>query len=103
LKTISNKNKINMAEIKIKPLGTRVLVESSISEDKTASGIIIPDSAKEKQQNGVVLAVGGGSKENPMEVKVGDKVLYGKFTGTEVQYEGKDYLILEQSDILAIV
>ncbi len=92
-----------MAEVKIKPLGTRVLVESSVSEEKTASGIIIPDSAKEKQQSGVVLAVGNGSTDNPMEVNVGDKVLYGKFTGTEVQYEGKDYLILDQSDILAVV
>ena len=92
-----------MAEVKIKPLGTRVLVEPSISEEKTASGIIIPDSAREKQQSGVVLSVGGGTKDNPMEVKVGDKVLYGKFTGTEVQYEGNDYLIIDQSDILAVV
>lgn len=92
-----------MAEVKIKPLGTRVLVEPSISEEKTASGIIIPDSAKEKQQSGVVLAVGGGSKDDPMEVKVGDKVLYGKFSGTEVQYEGNDYLIIDQSDILAVI
>jgi len=92
-----------MADMKIKPLGTRVLLEPSITEEKTVSGIIIPDSAREKQQSGTVLATGAGSKENPMEVKVGDKVLYGKFTGTEVQYEGKDFLILDQSDILAIV
>ena len=92
-----------MADMKIKPLGTRVLLEPSITEEKTVSGIIIPDSAREKQQSGTVLATGSGSKENPMEVKVGDKVLYGKFTGTEVQYEGKDFLILDQSDILAIV
>ena len=92
-----------MAEVKIKPLGTRVLVEPSISEEKTAAGIIIPDSAREKQQSGTVIAVGSGSKENPMEVKVGDKVLYGKFTGTGLQYEGNDYLILDQSDILAVV
>ena len=92
-----------MAEVKIKPLGTRVLVEPSISEEKTTSGIIIPDSARGKQQSGVVLAVGGGSKDDPMEVKVGDKVLYGKFTGTELQYEGNDYLIIDQADILAVV
>lgn len=92
-----------MADVKIKPLGTRVLVKPSIEEGKTTGGIIIPDSAKEKQQSGVVLAVGGGSKDNPMEVKVGDKVLFGKFTGTEIQYESNDYLIIDQSDILAVV
>ncbi|MCF6242329.1 MAG: co-chaperone GroES [Bacteroidales bacterium] len=92
-----------MAEVNIKPLGNRVLIEPSVSEEKTASGIIIPDTAKEKQQSGIVLAVGSGSKDNPMEVKVGDKVIYGKFSGTEIEHNGKEYLILEQADILAIV
>ena len=104
VKTKNNSlNRIEMAEVKIKPIGSRVLVEPTVTEDKTASGIIIPDSAKEKQQSGFVLAVGKGSDDNPMEVKVGDKVIYGKFSGTEIQHEGNDYLILEQSDILAVI
>lgn len=92
-----------MAEVNIKPLGNRVLIEPSVSEERTASGIIIPDTAKEKQQSGIVLAVGKGSKDTPMELKVGDKVIYGKFAGTEIEQDGKEYLILEQNDILAIV
>ena len=92
-----------MAEVNIKPLGIRVLVEPTVTEERTPSGIIIPDTAKEKPQSGVVIAVGSGSKDNPMEVKVGDKVIYGKFSGTEIEHNGKEYLILEQSDILAIV
>jgi len=87
----------------MKPLGTRVLIEPLKAEERTVGGIIIPDSAKEKPQSGKVLAVGPGSKDEPMEVKVGDVVLYGKYSGTEISYEKKDYLIMSQSDILAIV
>jgi chaperonin GroES len=87
----------------IKPLADRVLVEPAAAETKTSSGIIIPDSAKEKPQKGTVVAVGSGTKENPMTVKVGDNVLYGKYSGTEIQHDGKDYLIMKESDIFAIV
>jgi chaperonin GroES len=87
----------------IKPLADRVLVEPAAAETKTSSGIIIPDSAKEKPQKGTVVAVGSGTKENPMTVKVGDNVLYGKYSGTELQHDGKDYLIMKESDIFAIV
>ena len=87
----------------IKPLADRVLVEPAAAETKTSSGIIIPDSAKEKPQKGTVVAVGSGTKENPMTVKVGDNVLYGKYSGTELQHDGVDYLIMKESDILAIV
>jgi chaperonin GroES len=87
----------------IKPLADRVLVEPAAAETKTSSGIIIPDSAKEKPQKGTVIAVGSGTKENPITVAVGDNVLYGKYAGTELQHDGKDYLIMKESDILAIV
>jgi len=87
----------------MKPLGTRVLIEPLKAEERTQGGIIIPDSAKEKPQSGKVIAVGQGSKDEPMEVKVGDVVLYGKYAGTEISYESKDYLIMSQSDILAVV
>tara|TARA_B100000886_G_C20028220_1_gene328768 strand:- start:11 stop:328 length:318 start_codon:yes stop_codon:yes gene_type:complete len=93
----------NMSKLKIKPLADRVLVEPLEAETKTASGIIIPDTAKEKPQKGNVVAVGAGTKENPVSVKVGETVLYGKYSGTELKYEGKDYLIMKESDILAIV
>ena len=89
--------------LNIKPLADRVLIEPSQAETKTASGIIIPDNAKEKPQKGTVIAVGKGTKEEPMTVKVGDAVLYGKYAGTELKLEGKDYLIMRESDILAIV
>ena len=92
-----------MGVITMKPLGTRVLIEPLKAEEKTQGGIIIPDSAKEKPQSGKVIAVGPGSKDEPMEVKVGDVVLYGKYSGTEVSVDNKDYLIMSQSDILAIV
>lgn len=92
-----------MAEVNIKPLGTRVLVEVEEAEQKTASGIIIPDSAKEKPQKGKVVAVGKGTKDEEMEIRVGDTVLYGKYSGTEINLEGNDYLIMKQSDILAII
>ena len=87
----------------IKPLADRVLIEPKEAETKTASGIFIPDTAKEKPQQGTVLAVGPGKKDEPMEVKVGDVVLYGKYAGTEVAVEEKKYLIVKQSDILAIL
>jgi len=87
----------------IKPLADRILVQPLEAETKTASGIIIPDSAKEKPQKGNVVAVGPGTKENPVTVKVGDTVLYGKYSGTELKLENIDYLIMRESDILAIV
>jgi chaperonin GroES len=92
-----------MAEVKIKPLADRVLVEPMAAEQKTASGIIIPDTAKEKPQRGKVKAVGKGIKDEPMELKVGDEVLYGKYAGTEITIEGKDYLMMRQSDVLAVI
>ncbi len=87
----------------IKPLADRVVVEPKEAETKTASGLYIPDTAKEKPQQGTVIAVGPGTKDVEMEVKVGDVVLYGKYAGTEVTFEDKKYLIMKQSDILAII
>lgn len=89
--------------IKVTPIADRVLVEPDAAETKTASGIIIPDTAKEKPQSGKILAVGAGKKDEPMTVKVGDKILYGKYSGTEVIIEGKELLIMRESDIYAIV
>lgn len=87
----------------IKPLADRVVVEPKEAETKTASGLYIPDTAKEKPQQGTVVAVGPGTKDVEIEVKVGDVVLYGKYAGTEVTFEDKKYLIMKQSDILAII
>jgi len=92
-----------MSKVKIKPLADRVLVEPAEAEEKTASGIIIPDTAKEKPQKGLVVAAGNGKKDEPMTVKVGDSVLYGKYSGTEINVDGKDYLMMRESDILAII
>jgi chaperonin GroES len=92
-----------MADIKIQPLADRVLVEPAQAEAKTSGGIIIPDTAKEKPQRGTVVAVGSGTKDQPMTVKAGDQVLYGKYAGTELSYEGKDFLIMRETDILAII
>ncbi|GEM51004.1 co-chaperone GroES [Empedobacter brevis] len=92
-----------MSQLNIKPLADRVVIEPAPAETKTASGIIIPDSAKEKPQEGIVVAVGNGKKDEPMTVAVGDKVLYGKYSGTELKLEGKDYLIMREADILAII
>ncbi len=92
-----------MATVNVKPLGDRVLVEPQEAEVKTASGIIIPDSAQEKPQKGKVLAVGAGTKDVEMELKVGDVVLYGKYAGTEIKLEDKSFLIMRQSDILAVI
>jgi chaperonin GroES len=89
--------------LKIKPLADRVLIEPAAAETKTASGIIIPDNAKEKPQKGTVVAAGKGTKDDPITVKVGDTVLYGKYAGTELKLDGKDYLIMRESDIFAII
>ena len=89
-----------MAKVSIKPLADRVLVEPAPAEEKTAGGIIIPDTAKEKPQKGTIVAVGPGKKKDePMTVKVGDNVLYGKYAGTEITIDGKEYLIMRQDDI----
>jgi chaperonin GroES len=92
-----------MSNVAIKPLADRVIVEVSPAEEKTASGIIIPDTAKEKPQRGTVVAVGSGKKDEPMTVKVGDTVLYGKYSGTEISVEGRDFLIMRESDIFAVI
>lgn len=88
---------------KIQPLADRVLVKPVAAEEKTISGIIIPDSAKEKPLRGEVLAVGKGTKGEEMVLKAGDQVLYGKYAGTELEYEGEKFLIMRQSDVLAIL
>ena len=87
----------------VKPLADRVLILPNPAEEKTAGGLFIPDTAKEKPLAGKVVAVGPGTKEVQMEVKVGDQVLYGKYAGTERQFEGESYLIMKQNDILAII
>lgn len=92
-----------MADLNIKPLADRVVVQPAAAEEKTASGIIIPDTAKEKPQRGTVVAVGNGKPDEPMTVKSGDTVLYGKYSGTEINLNGEEYLIMRESDIFAIV
>ena len=87
----------------IRPLADRVLIEPKEAETKTAGGLYIPDTAKEKPQQGVIVAVGPGKKDEPMEVSVGETVLYGKYAGTEVTVDDKKYLIVKQSDILAVL
>ncbi|MDR0542808.1 MAG: co-chaperone GroES [Dysgonamonadaceae bacterium] len=87
----------------IKPLADRVLIKPAAAEEKTIGGIIIPDSAKEKPLKGEVMAVGNGTKDEPMVLKAGDKVLYGKYAGTEIEIEGVQYLIMRQSDVLATI
>jgi len=89
--------------IKIKPLADRVVVEADVADEKTAGGIIIPDTAKEKPQKGKVVAAGKGTKDDPITVKVGDAVLYGKYAGTEIALNGGEYIIMRESDIFAIV
>ncbi len=89
--------------VNVKPLHDRVIVKPFAAEEKTASGIIIPDTAKEKPQRGTVIAAGPGKKDEPVIVKAGDTVLYGKYAGTELQIEGNDYIIMRESDILAIL
>jgi chaperonin GroES len=101
---IEKKQKLrDMTTLNIKPLADRVVLEPSAAEEKTSGGIIIPDTAKEKPQKGTVLAVGNGKKDEPMTVKVNDQVLYGKYAGTEITIDGKNYLIMKESDILAII
>ncbi len=92
-----------MSKMNIKPLADRVLIEPAAAETKTSSGLYIPDTAKEKPQKGTVVAVGSGTRDNPITVAVGNQVLYGKYAGTELQHEGKDFLIMKESDIFAIV
>ncbi len=89
--------------VNIKPIADRVLVEPAAAEEKTASGIFIPDTAQEKPQRGEVVAIGNGKVDEPLTVKVGDSVLYGKYSGTEIEHEGKKYLIMREADIFAIV
>ena len=92
-----------MAKINFKPNEDRVLVEAAPAEQKTASGLIIPDTAKEKPQKGKVIAIGEGLKDKPVTVKVGDQILYGKYSGTEITIEGKEYLIMRNSDIFGTI
>ena len=92
-----------MSNIKITPLADRVIIKQSEAETTTTSGIIIPDNAQEKPQKGIVKFVGKGTKENPITLKVGDTVLYSKYGGTELQFQGEDFLIMRESDILAII
>jgi len=92
-----------MSKLKIQPLADRVIIEPAAAEEKTASGIIIPDTAKEKPQKGTVLAAGPGKKDEPMTLKAGDVVLYGKYSGTEINIDGNNYLIMRESDVLAII
>lgn len=87
----------------IKPLADRVLILPMAAEEKTIGGIIIPDTAKEKPLQGKVIAVGAGTKDEEMVIAVGDQVLYGKYSGTELEFEGEKYLIMRQSDVLAIL
>jgi len=97
----------DMAKVKIKPLGDRVVIKPEPPEEKTESGLYIPDTAKEKPQRGTVIAVGPGRVENgtkiEMSVKEGDKVLYGKYAGTEITIDGEEYLIMRETDILGII
>ena len=92
-----------MAKLTLKPLADRVLIQPSAAEEKTAGGLIIPDTAKEKPHRGKVVAVGAGKKDEPMTVKVGDTVLYGKYAGTEITVDGSEYLIMREADIFAIL
>jgi chaperonin GroES len=101
--TLNFKQIITMSKVNITPLADRVLVEPAAAEEKTASGLYIPDTAKEKPQKGTVVAVGSGKKDEPLTVKVGDQVLYGKYAGTELSVDGQDYLIMREADIFAVL
>lgn len=92
-----------MTKLNIRPLGDRVVVEPAMAEETTASGIIIPDTAKEKPNQGIVVAVSEGDKDNQLTVKAGDRILYGKYAGTEIEIDGNNYLIMSESDILAVI
>ena len=87
----------------VKPLADRVLIEPAPAETKTVGGIIIPDTAKEKPLKGTIVAVGNGTKDEEMVLKAGDEVLYGKYSGTELEFEGEKYLMMRQSDVLAVI
>lgn len=89
--------------VNVTPLADRVLVQAAPAEEKTASGIIIPDTAKEKPQRGTVIAVGNGKKDEPLTVKVGDSVIYGQYAGTEIKIDGNAYLIMRESDIFGVI
>jgi chaperonin GroES len=95
--------KFKNMSINVKPLADRVIIEPAAAEEKTAGGIIIPDTAKEKPKQGKIIAAGNGKKDEPLTVKAGDTVLYGQYSGTEIKIEGSDYLIMRESDIFAIV
>ena len=90
-------------KVNVTPLHDRVIVKAAAAEEKTAGGIIIPDTAKEKPQRGVVIAAGPGKKDEPVTVKAGNTVLYGKYAGTEINVDGKDYLIMRESDVFAVI
>ena len=92
-----------MSKVNIKPLADRVLVQAEAAEETTASGIIIPDTAKEKPMRGTIIAVGNGKTDEPMTVKPGDTVLYGKYAGTEVKVEGEELLVMREDDIMGVV
>jgi chaperonin GroES len=92
-----------MSNIKFSPIADRVLVKPAAPEEKTASGLFIPDTAKEKPQRGEIVAVGPGKKDEPSTVKVGDIVLYGKYSGTEISIEGEDYLMMKESDLFGVI
>lgn len=92
-----------MGKLKIRPLADRVVVEPAKAEEKTSSGIIIPDTAKEKPNQGTAVAVSEGDEDNKLTVKVGDTILYGKYAGTEIEIDGNDYLIMSEKDILAVI
>ncbi len=92
-----------MKKLSIRPLADRVVIEPALAEEKTASGIIIPDTAKEKPQKGIIVAVGPGTKDNAVTLKVGDQVIYGKYAGTEFHLDGKDYMIMRESDVIAVI
>ena len=92
-----------MGKLNIRPLGDRVVVEPAKAEEKTSSGIIIPDTAKEKPNQGIAVAVSEGDKDTQLTVKVGDTILYGKYAGTEIEIDGNDYLIMSEKDILAVI
>ncbi len=100
---IKNQKPMSKTSVNVKPLADRVLVEAAAAEVKTAGGIIIPDTAKEKPMRGKVIAAGAGKPDEPMTVKVGDNILYGKYAGTEIMIDGKEYLIMRESDIYAII
>lgn len=92
-----------MADFRIRPLADRVIIQPLAAEEVTKGGIILPDSAKEKPMEGTIVAAGPGTKDEEMTVKVGDKVLYGKYSGTEIKIDGEEYLIMRESDVFGIV